>query len=87
VYEESYFREGLPHGIERQWKSGILCKGYPRYFINGVRVTRGAYQKACAKDPDLPAHVARDDHPKRPPPMTQPVNTLPKTNPREHRVV
>ena len=50
------------HGIERQWNaSGRLRRGYPKYHVNGVRVTKCQYLAARAADPSLPPFLAEDN--------------------------
>ena len=55
VYEERHWREGKLHGIERLWnRNGRLRAGFPRMFVQGVRVTRRAYERARETDASLP---------------------------------
>lgn len=66
VYEESHFRAGLPHGIERQWSpTGRLRRGYPKYWVEGRQVTKRAYLAACDRDPTLPPFREQDQSPRR----------------------
>lgn len=68
VYIEKSWFEGWEHGIWREWNShGRLSRGFPRYYVHGVRVTRRAYLSACARDPTLPRYIPRDDRPARTP--------------------
>ncbi len=55
LFQESHFKQGIEHGIFRDWNSkGGMCRGYPRYFVNGQRVTKRQYLKACETDDSLP---------------------------------
>src|SRR6185436_4124957 len=65
VHWERLWREGLPHGIERQWTSHRLDRGYPRFHLRGKRVSKAEYVKACAKDKSLPAYHHEDDSQER----------------------
>ncbi|MDI1451487.1 hypothetical protein [Polyangium sp. 6x1] len=66
VYEESHFRKGLLHGIERQWnRNGKLRRGYPKYWVNGKQVSKRAYLAACKRDPTLPPFRESDNAPER----------------------
>jgi hypothetical protein len=66
VWEESHFRDDRLHGIQRSWNChGHLCRGYPRYWVNDVRVTKRQYLRACAKDPTLPRFREADNRPQR----------------------
>jgi len=66
VYEESHFRKGLLHGIERQWnREGKLRRGYPKYWVNTTQVSKRAYLAACNRDPTLPPFRDQDNAPER----------------------
>lgn len=52
---ERHFVRDKEHGIERNWNyEGGLCRGYPRYWVIGERVTKRQYVRAAALDPMLP---------------------------------
>lgn len=71
IYEESHFWRGSAHGIMRQWTAqGRLRRGYPQYFVQGERVTKKQYLRACQTDPTLPIRRAQDDQPERPLPAS-----------------
>lgn len=65
---ETWFFDGRPHGITREWQpdTDTLKDGFPRFHIDGEQVTRDAYLAACADDPTLPPYRAEDDEPTRP---------------------
>jgi hypothetical protein len=66
VGEESHYWHGIEHGIFRQWNAQRrLRRGYPRYFVQGQRVTKRQYVRACHHDPTLPPFVADDNQPFR----------------------
>jgi antitoxin component YwqK of YwqJK toxin-antitoxin module len=66
IYEESHFYHGTEHGIFRQWnRKGRLSRGYPRYYVNGQRVTKRQYLRACLTDLTLPPFDAADNDPHR----------------------
>ena len=55
----------------RQWTAlGRLRRGYPQYFVQGERVTKRQYLRACQTDPTLPIRRAQDDQPERPLPAS-----------------
>lgn len=63
---EKHWSNGVEHGIERQWNpGGGLCRGYPRYFVRGERVTRRQYLAACRTDTALPTVRPEDNAPHR----------------------
>jgi antitoxin component YwqK of YwqJK toxin-antitoxin module len=63
---EEQMHRGLSHGIERMWNSeGKLRRGYPRYWVQGERVTKAQYLHAAAKDDSLPPFRAEDNLPYR----------------------
>jgi antitoxin component YwqK of YwqJK toxin-antitoxin module len=69
VWQETHFKDDLEHGIKRAWNDhGRLRRGYPQYFINGLRVTKRRYLRACRKDTSLPIYRKEEDNPKRTPP-------------------
>jgi antitoxin component YwqK of YwqJK toxin-antitoxin module len=66
VYEEGHYKDGLEHGIKRAWnKFGKLRRGYPQYFINGVKVTKRSYLRATRRDLSLPVYRKEEDTSKR----------------------
>jgi antitoxin component YwqK of YwqJK toxin-antitoxin module len=66
VKQEAHFKEGEPHGIEREWNlKGRLRRGYPRYHVNGRRVTKRQYLAACKRDSSLPPFRAEENEPAR----------------------
>lgn len=66
IWLEVPFREGKQHGVERSWnRQGRLKRGYPRYWRDGARITRRAYLRAAARDPEVPPVVAEENHPER----------------------
>lgn len=74
VWRECRWRAGREHGIEREWNDhGRLRRGFPRYWVDGERVTRRRYARARASDPTLPAIDPRDDRPRRTPPAVRAV--------------
>jgi hypothetical protein len=66
VWSEEHFQSGDPQGIERRWNTlGGLCRGYPRYYVQGKRVKKREYIRAAAPDPTLPPFRAEDNLPLR----------------------
>ena len=66
VNSERCFWEDLQHGIERQWNSdGRLCRGFPRYWVHGMRVDKRKYLRAAARDATLPPFAEKDNQPQR----------------------
>jgi hypothetical protein len=66
VRNESHFKRGMEHGIFRQWnKQGRLQRGYPQYYVDGTRVQKRQYLKACATDPSLPPFHEGENRPSR----------------------
>ena len=66
VYEEGHYADGAAHGILRQWnRHGRLRRGFPQYMIQGTRVAKRAYLRACRHDPTLPPFRLEDNAPRR----------------------
>lgn len=66
VHSENHFWENLQHGIERSWNSeGRLRRGFPRYWVRNVRVTKRKYLRECLKDSSLPPFRGQDNLPTR----------------------
>lgn len=66
VHLEHHFWENLQHGIQRSWNSkGGLRRGYPRYWVNNVQVTKRQYLRACSQYPNLPPFREQDNLPAR----------------------
>jgi hypothetical protein len=75
--EERYYKRFVEHGIHRSWNTrGGMRRGYPRYFIDGQRVTKRQYLRAAAKDPTLPPFRPEDNINRRQP--LQPFHPLPE---------
>jgi hypothetical protein len=67
VWQEYFFAPGKGyHGVWREWNArGQLCRGFPRFFVGGRKVTRRQYLRACVTDPTLPPYRPEDDDPHR----------------------
>jgi hypothetical protein len=66
AWQECHFWDGQMHGIERSWNAhGRLHRGYPRYWVKDVRMTKRQYLRECAKDPTLPPFCEVDNRPQR----------------------
>jgi hypothetical protein len=66
VRREGHYRMGREYGIFREWNAaGRVRRGYPRYFVDGRRVTRREYLHARRSDPSLPPILAEDNEPTR----------------------
>ena len=66
VHGEHHFWENLQHGIQRSWNNqGRLRRGYPRYWVRNVRLTKRKYLRECTKDSSLPPYRDRDNLPAR----------------------
>lgn len=59
--EERTFIRGLPSGVMRRWEGEALAPGYPRFFVDGAEVSRGAYLRSRRRRPELPPIRASDD--------------------------
>lgn len=67
VGQEAHYWQGEGHGIFREWNvHGRLRRGYPRYFVQGKRVTKRQYERTCRQDTTLPRFDALDNMPRRP---------------------
>jgi antitoxin component YwqK of YwqJK toxin-antitoxin module len=67
INTEYYFFNGKGyHGVWREWNNkGKLRRGFPQYYINGGRVTKRKFIKACVNDASLPIYRSEDDLPDR----------------------
>ncbi len=66
LWRERHWRHGIRHGIEREWNhKGRLGRTFPRFWLNGRRVTRAKYLRAAADDRFLPAYLQTDNAPQR----------------------
>jgi antitoxin component YwqK of YwqJK toxin-antitoxin module len=66
VYREMTYRDGVEHGILREWEAdGVLNPGRPAFFVLGTAVTLNEYQDRSADDPSLPPYRPADDRPQR----------------------
>ncbi len=66
VREEQMLFEDQKHGIERMWNArGRLRRGWPRYFVRDLQVTRREYERARKVDATLPVRRGADDLPER----------------------
>lgn len=66
VQSEHHFWENLQHGIQRCWNGeGRLRRGYPKYWVRNVRVTKRTYLRESARDSNLPPYREQDNLPAR----------------------
>ena len=66
VDNENHFWENLQHGIQRSWNNqNRLRRGYPRYWVRNVRVSKRKYLRECVRDPNLPPYRSVYDLPAR----------------------
>lgn len=65
VFIETHHRDGLLHGISREWAKGRLRNGFPMFFINGERVTKRRYLAETKLGAPLPVYRAQEDQPAR----------------------
>jgi hypothetical protein len=66
LWWERHWQHFALHGIERQWNfKGRLCRGYPRYWVDGERVTRRQYLQAADRDSSLPPFRLEENEPRR----------------------
>jgi antitoxin component YwqK of YwqJK toxin-antitoxin module len=66
VWQERHWKERTLHGIERVWNlQGRLRRGYPRYWVDGQKVTKRQYLRACKTDEALPPFRAEENAPER----------------------
>jgi antitoxin component YwqK of YwqJK toxin-antitoxin module len=66
VSGEHHFWDNNQHGIQRAWNyAGKLRRGYPKYWIKNIQVTKRQYVEACATDPTLPSFNIADNLPQR----------------------
>ena len=66
VSVERHYRQGDPHGIEREWNlRGRLKRGFPKYFVRGEQVDKRRYLRAAEQDATLPRFQLKDNRPQR----------------------
>ncbi len=66
VWRECYWKADQYHGIYREWNDhGRLRRGFPQYFVEGIKMTKRQYIAACKADPTLPPYCPKDNHPAR----------------------
>jgi hypothetical protein len=65
VWEEYHYCLGY-HGIWREWNArGRLRRGFPRFYVNNVKVTKRQYLRACEAVLTLLPYRPQDDSPQR----------------------
>ena len=66
VHREMSYRDGVEHGILREWDlDGRLAPGRPVFYFLGREVSPEEYREHSAHDPSLPPYRESDDHPAR----------------------
>ena len=66
VHIERHFLDGLQHGIFREWNEhGRLCRGFPQYFVNGIKIRKRQYIGVSGTDESLPQFREEDNAPSR----------------------
>ena len=62
IYIEQHYHKGELSGIERNWNDkGNLTRGCPRYWIEGLKVSRIQYLKALKTETHLPPFRIEDN--------------------------
>jgi antitoxin component YwqK of YwqJK toxin-antitoxin module len=67
IFQELHYRHGVEHGVFRQWTSGKLKRGYPKFYLSGKKVTKRAYIAASNHDATLPPYLDKENSPRRKP--------------------
>ena len=67
IFMEYYYLLGVGyHGIHREWNDkGRLSRRYPQYLVNGEKVTKRQYLRACESDNLLIPFRVEDNEPYR----------------------
>lgn len=66
VWHERHWQHGEHHGIERMWnEKNSLKRGYPKYWIQGQKVSKRVYLNAAKQDTSLPPYRENDNRPQR----------------------
>src|SRR5690242_8735464 len=66
VWREAHWRNGQLHGVEREWNEhGRLSRGFPRYWIEGNRISKRKYLTASRDDLTLPQILSSEHKPRR----------------------
>ena len=65
VFSETHYREGLRHGVVREWSGRKLRNGFPMFFLRGRVVSLRRYLRAQKSDESLPQYRAEEDRPQR----------------------
>lgn len=66
VWHERHWQRGIYHGIERMWnEKSRLKRSYPKYWVQGQKVSKRVYLKAAERDKTLPKYRERDNRPQR----------------------
>lgn len=67
LWREETYRDGVKHGIEREWDDDRLVHGYPKYHVDGKEVTEKQYYSIQQESIqlDLPAVNGQDQLPYR----------------------
>lgn len=65
VYSETEWLNGEWHGATRHWTGGRLDRGFPKFFVEGKRVSKRAYLKLAQRDRTLPPFRPESDSPVR----------------------
>jgi antitoxin component YwqK of YwqJK toxin-antitoxin module len=62
VHEEGHYKNYVEHGIFREWNTnGRFRRGFPQYFVDGVKVTKRQYIAASKRDNTLPPYRDEDN--------------------------
>ncbi|BDA69972.1 hypothetical protein CAL7716_041380 [Calothrix sp. PCC 7716] len=63
VWREQHFKDDIEHGIYREWnQKNSLRRGFPQYYVNGQKVNKQQYLKACIQDEFLPKFQQIENH-------------------------
>lgn len=61
LVREGHYKHGARNGVFREWLNGVLEGGYPKYFVDDVEVSGGAYRNRRKRSQELPTDQRADD--------------------------
>lgn len=64
-WSEEHYLDGKRAGVFREWRGSKLTRGFPKYFVDDVQVSREEYRRLRRKRPELPPDRRAEDSPTR----------------------
>jgi hypothetical protein len=65
VFAETQYRDGVRHGVAREWLGGKLRPGFPKFFVAGKERSKRQYLEAAKANASIPLYRPEENNCRR----------------------